>query len=62
MVIIPHRHCVICGKAVELDKHFCSKDCEETFKKERRRQRNFTLFMFLLLFILLALLFIFAPR
>ena len=52
--IVPHRHCIVCGKAIEPDQQFCSEDCEEVFQKERKRQRNFMIFMFLILFLLLA--------
>ncbi|OYT34809.1 hypothetical protein B6U96_11930 [Archaeoglobales archaeon ex4484_92] len=51
--IIPHRHCLVCGKAIEPDKQFCSDECEEIMKKERRRQRNFMIFMFLILVLLM---------
>jgi len=60
--IVPHRHCIICGKAIEPDQTFCSDDCKNTWIKERKRQRNFTIFMFVLLFILLFLMFITTPR
>ncbi len=59
-VIPPHRHCIVCGKAVELDKHFCSEECEETYEKERKRQRNFMIMMFGLLFLLLVLTLMFS--
>jgi|Deesub1362A_J573_1020465.scaffolds.fasta_scaffold01398_13 predicted nucleic acid-binding Zn ribbon protein len=58
--IIPHRHCLVCGKAIELDKYYCSEECEETMKKERKKQRNMMIFMFALLFIMLVLLWL--PR
>ncbi len=53
--IVPHRHCVVCGKAIEPDQHVCSEECEETLQKERKRQRNFMIFMFLMLFLLLVI-------
>lgn len=56
MVLVPHRHCVVCGKAIEADKFVCSEECKERLEKERKRQRNFTIFMFLLLIILLLIL------
>ncbi|MEM1578299.1 MAG: DUF2116 family Zn-ribbon domain-containing protein [Archaeoglobaceae archaeon] len=58
MALIPHRHCVVCGKAIELEKFFCSEECENKMAKERKRQRNFTIFMFLMLILLLLLLWI----
>ena len=60
--IVPHRHCIICGKAIEPYQTFCSDDCKNIWIKERKRQRNFTIFMFVLLFILLFLMAITTPR
>jgi len=59
--IIPHRHCVICGKAIESEMVTCSDDCQETLDKERRKQRNFMIFMMAGFLILILLLFIFSP-
>jgi predicted nucleic acid-binding Zn ribbon protein len=56
--IIPHRHCVICGKAIETDKVTCSDECQQSLEKERRRQRNYMLLMmggFVALLILLLM-------
>jgi len=60
--IIPHRHCVICGKAIEPEQVTCSDDCQQTLEKERKKQRNFTLFMMAGFLILILLLFLFSPR
>jgi predicted nucleic acid-binding Zn ribbon protein len=57
-VIIPHRHCVICGKAIEADKVTCSDKCQQSLEKERKRQRNYMLLMmggFIALLILLLM-------
>jgi len=54
--IIPHRHCIVCGKAIEPDKKFCSDNCQKEYEKERKKQRNFTLMMFVLLFLVLMFL------
>ncbi|HDD36600.1 MAG: DUF2116 family Zn-ribbon domain-containing protein [Archaeoglobaceae archaeon] len=53
--IVPHRHCVVCGKAIEADKIYCSEECEEVMAKEKKRQRNFMIFMFAIMIGLLIL-------
>jgi len=53
--IIPHRHCVVCGKAIEPEKQVCSSECEEILIKERKRQRNFMILMFGILILLLLM-------
>lgn len=60
--IVPHRHCVVCGKAIEPEKVFCSDRCEKKYEEERKRQRNFMIFMLLLLFGLLMMTFLFTPK
>ena len=53
--IIPHRHCIVCGKAIEPEEIFCSKECKEKYDKERRKQRNFMIIMFAVLIALFVL-------
>ncbi|MCS7130371.1 MAG: DUF2116 family Zn-ribbon domain-containing protein [Archaeoglobaceae archaeon] len=55
MPLVPHRHCIVCGKAIEADKYYCGDECQQRMEKERKRQRNFTLFMFLMLLIILLM-------
>ncbi len=60
--IVPHRHCIVCGKAIEPDQTFCSDECKKAWDKERKRQRNFTIFMFLIFLGLLFILMLSTPR
>jgi len=53
--IVPHRHCIVCGKAIEPEKTFCSDECKMEWEKEKKRQKYFTIFMF---FMFLGLLFL----
>lgn len=50
-----HRHCVVCGKAIEPDKFFCSPTCEDVFKKQRKRMVHSRLIMMLIFIALFAL-------
>jgi len=59
--IIPHRHCVICGKAIEPDQVTCSEKCQKTLEKEKKKQRNFMLLMMVAFLALIIILYIFAP-
>lgn len=60
--IVPHRHCIICGKAIEPEEKFCSDDCKTVFEKDQKRQRNFMIAMFALFFVLLLILTFSGPR
>jgi len=53
--IVPHRHCIVCGKAIEPQHQVCSEECESVLNKERKRQRNFMILMFGLLIALLVI-------
>jgi len=35
--IPPHKHCIICGKAIPPDQQFCSSKCEETYNRYQRK-------------------------
>ncbi|MFQ6129869.1 MAG: DUF2116 family Zn-ribbon domain-containing protein [Candidatus Hadarchaeaceae archaeon] len=51
-----HRHCVVCGRAIELDKFFCSPSCEDIFKKQRKRMvynRLILMVVFIAIFLLI---------
>jgi predicted nucleic acid-binding Zn ribbon protein len=60
--IVPHKHCIVCGKAVEPDKVYCSSSCEEDMKRGQRKQRNFMIVMMLVFFGLLFLMFMLPSR
>ena len=60
--IIPHRHCVVCGKAIEPDMVYCSDECEEAMDKERKKQRNFMILMFALLAAFMVIFWLGAPK
>lgn len=54
-----HKHCVVCGKAVESDKFFCSPACEEVLKRSQKqasRMRLMMIGMFVALFVVLMVL------
>uniref|UniRef100_A0A7C4WJ93 DUF2116 family Zn-ribbon domain-containing protein n=1 Tax=Geoglobus ahangari TaxID=113653 RepID=A0A7C4WJ93_9EURY len=53
--IVPHRHCIVCGKAIEPEEILCSKECREKFEKEKKKQRNFMIIMFAVLIALFIL-------
>ena len=50
--IVPHRHCIVCGKAIEPEERFCSKECKEQFDRDQKRQRNFLIAMFAILILM----------
>ena len=54
-----HRHCIVCGKAIESDKFFCSPPCEDIFKKQQKRMARTRLIMmavFIALFVVILVL------
>lgn len=49
-MIEDHKHCVICGKAVEANKSICSPSCDEILKKQQKqvaRSRTIMLVLFI---------------
>jgi len=37
--IMPHKHCLVCGKAVREDENFCDELCLSKYKSAQRRQQ-----------------------
>ena len=44
-----HKHCVVCGKAVSVDKLFCSPECEDRLKQQQKRVSRMRLYMMLMM-------------
>ncbi|MEM3517038.1 MAG: DUF2116 family Zn-ribbon domain-containing protein [Candidatus Bathyarchaeia archaeon] len=47
--IFKHHHCQICEMPIPMDKKFCSKKCEEEFKKIEKRRKYSTLLMLIMI-------------
>jgi len=37
-----HRHCIVCGKSVSVDKDICSDECNKTLDSRRKSQKRST--------------------
>jgi len=60
-MIEDHKHCIVCGKAIEPDKFFCSPSCEETYKKQQKSiARSRTIMM--VIFVVIIVVFILMSR
>ncbi|MDI6639586.1 MAG: DUF2116 family Zn-ribbon domain-containing protein [Methanocellales archaeon] len=53
--IVPHRHCTMCGKAVEPDETLCSEECTKSFNASQKRQK-ILFYGFIVLMIILIIL------
>jgi predicted nucleic acid-binding Zn ribbon protein len=55
-MIEDHKHCIVCGKPVEMDKFVCSPSCEEIIKRHQKsasRSRMIMLVVFAVLIVLI---------
>jgi len=53
MRVIPHKHCVVCGRATPESQEFCSSKCKEEYAKRERRYKTTTRISYLLFIVLL---------
>ncbi len=54
-----HKHCVVCGKAIEPDKFVCSPACESVLVRSRKqaaRTRYFMLGLMIVFFVVIMVL------
>jgi predicted nucleic acid-binding Zn ribbon protein len=63
MVDIPkeipeHKHCMICGKSISVEREFCSEDCQEQYNGIMKKRKRSNYIMIIVMVILLAVLFI----
>lgn len=57
-MIDDHKHCIVCGKAMDPDKTVCGPSCEEVMKQQQKkmgRQRTIMLVLFLVMFAVIIL-------
>ncbi len=59
--IIPHKHCVVCGKAIEAHEVYCSDDCEKSMKDSQKKQRIFFIVLFALILFMMFISYM-APK
>ncbi|MEA1993164.1 MAG: DUF2116 family Zn-ribbon domain-containing protein [Euryarchaeota archaeon] len=55
-MIEPHKHCMVCGKAIPTDKSFCSEKCEEHYRKRVKKQKMYSYLLMAVPIILIVLL------
>ncbi|MHC1631030.1 MAG: DUF2116 family Zn-ribbon domain-containing protein [Methanotrichaceae archaeon] len=53
--MVPHKHCIVCGKTIEEDETFCDKLCESKYKSAQRRQMLFFAVFIVLLVLIIVL-------
>lgn len=44
--LLQHKHCIICFKAIALDKNYCSNECEETHDAKVKKQKRMVYMMY----------------
>lgn len=59
--IPPHRHCIVCGKEILIDRRFCSKECEGGWLERQRREKQYRLIWIALMVGLFIVFFIILP-
>lgn len=57
-MVDPHKHCLVCGKAIPTDKNFCSEKCEGYYEQKVKKQKRYfyVLMAFPIILVLLLLL------
>ena len=61
--VAPHKHCIVCGRAVEPDDSFCDELCQSKYESTQKRQKMlFVAFMILIILIIVLPLFTGSPK
>lgn len=58
-MIEDHKHCIVCGKPVEMDRFVCSPSCEDILKQQQKRMarsRTIMMVIFVVMIIVIVLL------
>ena len=61
----PHRHCSVCGLAIESEKEFCSSKCsgeyDEWKVEQEKKQKRSTMMTFILMIAMIIIMFVLVP-
>jgi len=60
--VAPHKHCLVCGKAVDEDLLYCSDQCEKDFSSSQKKQKIFFVGFLVLMALLLLWSLFTAPK
>ncbi|GAB4327651.1 MAG: hypothetical protein Kow0069_34640 [Promethearchaeota archaeon] len=49
--IPPHKHCSVCGRAIPLDREFCSQECADHYRgfEKKKEKRSYMQIVFLVI-------------
>ncbi|MCD6461595.1 MAG: DUF2116 family Zn-ribbon domain-containing protein [Thermoplasmata archaeon] len=57
-IVVQHKHCPVCGRAMPLEEEYCSEECREKMEVLVKKKKMFYyVYMFLMVFII-ALIFL----
>ncbi len=61
MSVPQHKHCLVCGKSMELDGDFCSEKCKHAVAARKKSQTRTTWIMMIIIGIVLVFFWVIMP-
>jgi predicted nucleic acid-binding Zn ribbon protein len=56
-----HKHCVVCGKAIALDKDFCSQPCRDSYQKTEKDKSKKGTWQIVMIFVVMIVMMVVLP-
>ncbi|MCK5343169.1 MAG: DUF2116 family Zn-ribbon domain-containing protein [Candidatus Heimdallarchaeota archaeon] len=56
-----HKHCVVCGNAINIDRDFCSTDCKEGYTKADKKKSRSSKIQLVVMGVVMVVLLILMP-
>lgn len=57
-----HKHCVVCGKAISLDKEFCAQGCRDQYQKLEKDKNKKGTWQIVMIFVVMIVMMVLLPR
>jgi predicted nucleic acid-binding Zn ribbon protein len=54
--LLQHKHCSVCGKAIQLEDEFCSDECKNKYEQYMKKRKQMNLVMYAMIALLAVVL------
>jgi predicted nucleic acid-binding Zn ribbon protein len=56
-----HKHCVVCGKAIPMDRDFCSQTCRDGYQKTEKDKSKKGTWQIVMIFVVMIVMMVVLP-
>lgn len=58
----PHKHCIVCGRAIPLGQDFCSTECKDSYTKADKSKSRKSTIQFVVIAVVMVVMIFLLPK